>query len=144
MIEPAQAAFPALHHLFVPQRGEFAAFAAQIGDQTLADRIAMAPGMVGPEFRDQAARALVPVGQHGARFGPQEHVAQQVALAQIVQPAGKQALGRRIPASGPPGAIEAIGRAGREFDQHAHRSGASSSARATGASGSSRPASSNR
>jgi hypothetical protein len=57
-----------------------------------------------------------------ARFGPQKRSA--AGCARPDRPASrKQALGRRIPASGPPGAIEAIGRAGREFDQHAHRIG---------------------
>ena len=123
MIEPAQAAFAPLHHLLVPQACKFSALSAQIGHDPLADGIAMPPGMIGAKFRDEAPGALVPIGQHRARFGPQEHVAQQVALSQIIEPAGKQPRGGRVPAGGAPGPIEAIGRARREIDQHPHRIG---------------------
>lgn len=123
MVEPAHAAFSTAYHLSIPDRCKVLAFLSKPGDQPLACRVRMAPDMVGAKLGDQAPRALVPVWQHGARFGAQEHVAQEVALSVRVEPAGEEPLGRGIPACRAPAAVEAIGRAGRELNQQAHRFG---------------------
>lgn len=112
MGEDAQPAGAPAHVLLVPGRGEERALAPQRLDQRAHPPVPDIAAVIGAEFAEKPARAILPIGNERARRRFEEDEAQQVALVIAVEPAAEERGRSGVPAAGGPQPVEPVGRMG--------------------------------
>ena len=93
MVEAALSAGALLDLVLAPAPGKQGALLAQAVDQGRELQIVDMAAGIGAEFRQHAARPLLPVGQDLPCERAQEDIAQQIAVVLPVEPADEQTLG---------------------------------------------------
>jgi len=94
--------------VIAPERREGLACRAQPLDQRAQGRIVGVASGVGAQLGDEAARAIVPIGDEGARRAVEKDIIEQAGFA-APQPVGEQPRGGRVPGARAPQAIKKIG-----------------------------------
>ena len=121
--EAAQSALTVEHILPVPCLSECLAVRAQPIDHRARAQIGEVAAIIGAEFRQHAARAVVPIGNEAPGFQCGKHIAQQVGAFLPFEQAGEEAAGGCIGHADGPAGIQPISGLVERADKRRDRGG---------------------